>query len=308
MNIKHAQYMLTVLQEGSITAAAKKLYISQPSLSQMIKLVETNLGMPIFNRSTDPISLTFAGEKYITAAKQILTINNNLLQEIREISNEDHGTIKLGIPVQRAMQVLPYILPRFKAVYPHVDIQVFEHGSATTESLILEGSVDFACLTTYPRHEELEYILVETEDLVLLTSRRSALANRIPAGTPIDITEAREEAFVNIKPGHSVRTTQDLLFVQKAMHPKVLFETMSIEVAKRTVIACDAVMICPVSYIDMTPELLPQCVTYPIIGIENRRHFYICHRKDRYLTKYMRDFIHMLTEISPSGETTAEKG
>lgn len=47
MNIKHAQYMLTVMQEGSITAAAKKLYISQPSLSQMIKLVETNLGTPI---------------------------------------------------------------------------------------------------------------------------------------------------------------------------------------------------------------------------------------------------------------------
>ena len=78
MNIKHAQYMLTVMQEGSITAAAKKLYISQPSLSQMIKLVETNLGTPIFNRSTDPITLTYAGEKYIEAAKQILTINNNL--------------------------------------------------------------------------------------------------------------------------------------------------------------------------------------------------------------------------------------
>ena len=59
MNIKHAQYMLTVLQEGNITNAAKKLYISQPSLSQMIKLVENNLGTPIFNRSTDPITLTY---------------------------------------------------------------------------------------------------------------------------------------------------------------------------------------------------------------------------------------------------------
>lgn len=54
MNIKHAHYMLTVLQEGSITAAAKKLYISQPSLSQMIKLVETNLGTPIFNLEHRP--------------------------------------------------------------------------------------------------------------------------------------------------------------------------------------------------------------------------------------------------------------
>ena len=47
MNLKHAQYILTVLKEGSITSAAKKLYVSQPSLSQMIKLAENNLGAPL---------------------------------------------------------------------------------------------------------------------------------------------------------------------------------------------------------------------------------------------------------------------
>ncbi|MEG0565860.1 MAG: LysR family transcriptional regulator, partial [Hungatella sp.] len=102
MNTKHAQYMLTVLQEGNITNAAKKLYVSQPSLSQMIKLVETNLGAPIFNRNTDPITLTFAGQKYIESAKQVLTINSNLQREIEEITHEDYGKIRLGIPVQRA--------------------------------------------------------------------------------------------------------------------------------------------------------------------------------------------------------------
>lgn len=71
MNLKHAQYMMTILQEGSITAAAKKLFISQPSLSQMVKLVETNLGTAVFNRTTEPLSLTPAGEKYMEAAGQI---------------------------------------------------------------------------------------------------------------------------------------------------------------------------------------------------------------------------------------------
>lgn len=297
MNIKHAQYMLTVLQEGSITNAARKLYISQPSLSQMIKLVENNLGTQIFNRSTDPITLTYAGEKYMEAARQILTINNNLIKEIDEINHEDHGTIKLGIPVQRAMQVLPYILPRFKKKYPFVYVDVHEHGSVTTESLVLEGSVDFACLTTLPRHEELKYILVETEDLILLTGKNSDIAKRIPDGTPINITEAKHELFVNLKPGHSVRNTQDRLFLQHDFHPKVLLETASIEVGKRTAIACDAVMICPHNYIFMSPELVPSCTIYPILGVENNRNFYICHRKDRYLTKYMKDFIEMLTEI-----------
>ena len=296
MNIKHAQYMLTVLQEGSITGAAKKLYISQPSLSQMIKLVESNLGTQIFNRSTDPITLTYAGQKYIEAAKQILTINNNLQKEIDEINHEDHGKIRLGIPVQRAIQVLPYVLPRFKSKYPHVVVNVQEEGSATTEGAVLEGSIDLACLTTYPKHEELNYTLVETEDLVLLTSKNTDLAGRIPAGTPIDITEAKNEHFICIKQGLRVRTTQDRLFVAKDMQPEIVLETGSIEVGKRTAIAMDAVMICPLNYVYMSPELLPHCVTYPIMGIEHNRDCYICHRKDLYLTKYMKDFMKILTE------------
>ena len=288
--------MLTVLQEGSITAAAKKLFISQPSLSQMIKLVESNLGTPIFNRNTDPITLTYAGQKYIEAAKQILTINTNLQKEIDEINHEDHGTIRLGIPVQRAIQVLPFVLPRFKKKYPHVVVNVQEEGSATTESAVLDGSVDLACLTTYPKHEDLNYILVENEELVLLSSKNTDLAKRIAPGTPIDITEAAKETFICIKQGHSVRTTQDRLFVAKDMQPEIVLETGSIEVGKRTALAMDAVMICPLNYIYMSPELVPHCVTYPIMGIEHNRNCYLCHRKDLYLTKYMRDFIKILTE------------
>lgn len=297
MNIKHAQYMLTVLKEGSITAAAKKLYISQPSLSQMIKLVENTLGTPIFNRSTDPITLTYAGEKYIEAAKKILTINDNLMKEIEEINHEEHGTIKLGIPVQRAMQVMPYVLPRFYAKYPHVKVDVRESGSANTEAAVLDGNVDLACLTTYPKHEELNYILIEEEELVLLTSRNSQLAKRIPSGTPISITEAKNEKFISSKVGHSVRDTQDRLFVTYDIQPEILMETSSIEVGKRTAIACDAVMICPINYIEMTPELHPGCCIYPIQGIEQRRSFYVCHRKELYLTKYMRDFIEILSGL-----------
>lgn len=297
MNIKHAQYMLTVLKEGSITAAAKKLYISQPSLSQMIKLVENTLGTPIFNRSTDPITLTYAGEKYIEAAKKILTINDNLIKEIEEINHEEHGTIKLGIPVQRAMQVMPYVLPRFYAKYPYVKVDVRESGSANTEAAVLDGNVDLACLTTYPKHEELNYILIEEEELVLLTSHNSQLAKRIPSGTPISITEAKNEKFISSKVGHSVRDTQDRLFVTYDIQPEILMETSSIEVGKRTAIACDAVMICPINYIEMTPELHPGCCVYPIQGIEQRRSFYVCHRKELYLTKYMKDFIEILSGL-----------
>lgn len=297
MNIKHAQYMITVLQEGSITNAAKKLYVSQPSLSQMIKLVETNLGTPIFNRNTDPITLTYAGQKYIKAAKQILTINNNLQKEIDEINHEDHGKIRLGIPVQRGMQVLPYVLPKFFKLYPHVEVELKEYGSTITENLVLDGSVDLACMTTLPKHDELKYIIVENEELVLLTSKNTNLAKRIKPGTPISITEAKDELFVSNKQGHSVRVIQDNLFIANNIQPKIILETMSIEVEKKVTIACDAVMICPLNYIENTPEMKAVSSTYPILGVESKRHCYICHRQDLYLTKYMKDFINILLEV-----------
>jgi DNA-binding transcriptional LysR family regulator len=172
---------------------------------------------------------------------------------------------------------------------------VYEQGSSFTEDLLLDGTIDLACLTTYPKYEELSYHLVEQEDLVLLTSRNSDIAQRIPSGTPIDITEAKNEAFISIKSGHSVRTIQDRLFIQKDIQPEILLETMSIEVAKRTAVACDAVMIIPFNYVDITPELYSNAVTYPLKNVEYNRSFYLCHRKDRYMTKYMKDFIRMMT-------------
>lgn len=297
MNIKHAQYMLTVIQEGSITNAAKKLFISQPSLSQMIKLVESNLGTTIFNRNTDPITLTYAGEKYIAAAKQILTINANLSKEIEEINHEDHGKFRLGIPVQRGMQVLPYVLPKFIKMYPHVDIELFEYGSTTTENMVIDGAVDIACMTTIPKHDELKYTIVENEELVLLCGKNSDIAKRIPNGTPIQITEAKHEKFVSSKPGHSVRVIQDNLFITNNIQPELLLETISIEVGKKVAVACDAVMICPRNYIEKTAEMVESSVIYPIIGVESQRHCYICYRHDLYLTKYMKDFIQILLEV-----------
>ncbi len=296
MNTKHARYMLTVYQEGSITAAAKKLYISQPSLSQMIKLVESNLGAPIFNRSTDPLTLTYAGERYIEAAQKILAINANLAREIEEINDEEHGKIRLGIPVQRGLTVLPAVLPRFYAAYPHVDIQVWEVGSNHTEKLVLDGTVDMACLTTVPKHDELNYILAAKEQMALLASADTDLAKRIPSGTPISILEAKNERFVSNKPGHSVRSIQDSLFITNNIQPRIILETMSIDIEKRVALSCGAVTICPMDYLGDVGELYGGACIYPLLGAGDSRHFYICHRKDLYLPKYMGDFIEMIRE------------
>lgn len=297
MNEKHMQYVLTVLKEGSFTNAAKKLYVSQPSLSQIIKTAESNLGAPIFDRSTDPITLTPAGQLYVEAARQVTTISTNLRKQVEELSQEEFGTICLGISVQRGMELLPELYPRFKKRFPHVGLELHEQGSATMEKSVLEGEVGIALLTTFPRHEELVYDLIQEEKLVLIVNRECELAKRIAPGTPIDILEARDETFISSQSGHSVRTIQDSLFITRDMKPKIDLITISIEVGKHVVAASPVVMACPDSYVETDNSPDSAYFSYPILGVENPRHFYACYRKDMYLTKYMKGFLEILHEI-----------
>ena len=304
MNEKHMQYVLTVLKEGSFTNAAKKLYVSQPSLSQIIKTAESNLGAPIFNRSTDPITLTPAGQLYVEAARQVTTISTNLRKQVEELSKEEFGTIRLGISVQRGMELLPELYPRFKKRFPHVGLELHEQGSATMEKSVLEGEVGIALLTTFPRHEELVYDLIQEEKLVLIVNRECELAKRIAPGTPIDILEARDETFISSQSGHSVRTIQDSLFITRDMKPKIDLVTISIEVGKHVVAASPVVMACPDSYVETDNSPDSAYFSYPILGVENPRHFYACYRKDMYLTKYMKGFLEILHVLRNPAKNT----
>lgn len=294
MNEKHMQYILAVLKEGSFTAAARKLYISQPSLSQAIKAAETSLGAAIFDRSTDPVSLTPAGRLYVEAADQISSISSNLKKQVEELNREESGLLRLGISVQRGMELLPALYPRFRAQFPHVSLTLTEQGSANLEETVLEGAVDIALLTAYPRYEGLVYELLKEERLVLLVNKNCRLAERIAPGTPIDLREAADEEFLLSKKGHSVRVILDALLIERGLTPRRALETVSIEVGKRMVAAVPLVMACPDAYADTDNSPTSPYYCYPIEGVRNPRHFYACYRKNLYLPKYMHGFLDCL--------------
>jgi DNA-binding transcriptional LysR family regulator len=304
MNIKHANYVMQILREGNITNAAKNLHVSQPALSQTVKSVETAIGAQIFIRNTNPIVLTAAGRKYIAAAKRIITINANLLHEIADIKHEEYGSLHLGIPSNRAMIILPTLVPKFIKKYPNIKLDISEKGSPVTEEAVVNGTVDIGIVTTIPTRDDLVYELIEKEAAVLVVNKHTKLAHRIPQVKPIDITEAKEESFVTISLGHSVRKIQDTLFANNDMLPKVFLETSSIEVAKRITAVTNSVFICPEVYLDKDYLDKGQCLIYPLLGVENRRYCYICYRKDYYLRQYAKDFMELVLE---EGKKYSEK-
>lgn len=82
MNLKKLKYIVTIAELRSISKAANELFISQPSLSSILSNLEKELGVTLFNRSTSPLSLTYAGEKYVETANKILSLENNLKKRV----------------------------------------------------------------------------------------------------------------------------------------------------------------------------------------------------------------------------------
>mgnify|MGYP004673832849 FL=1 len=290
MNLKQAQYVKTIAECGSITAAAKRLFVSQPSLSQMLRQLEQETGLPIFDRSTSPMRLTYAGEKYLHAAERILAANAELDSQLREIRHEHAGRLRLGISVTRAMQVMPLVMPIFQQQYPNVSLQLTESGSANLEELLRGGSIDLAFAALESTSPSLAYELLEQETIGVLAGRDAAVTRRNPNGTALPLEAFRRECFVSLTKGHSSRITQDKLFRKYGLTPSILLETDALEVGRRVALEAGACMLLPSIYIDGYCYQRKGCF-YPLADYENHRHFYACYRKDEFVPQYARDFI-----------------
>lgn len=295
MNLKQAHYIRTIAQEGSITTAARKLYVSQPSLSQMVRQIENELGVTLFDRNATPLRLTYAGEKCLECANAMLNASRRLEDQIQEIRRENSGKLRLGISVQRAMQVLPVALSWFAMQYPGVAIELKEAGSAKLEELLLQGEIDLALAAIDSVDARLSYVLIEKESIGILAGKGSALAARFAEGTPVALEAAADDSFISLKEGHSIRVVQDSLFRQSGMAPRILIETDSLEVGRRVALANGACMLCSEIYVDEYVRRLG--AFYPLRDYENDRHFYACYRKDERLPRYAEGFVQIVTQM-----------
>lgn len=296
MNMKQALYFKTIAQYGTITAAAKQLYISQPSLSQTLRQIEDEVGTPLFDRSTSPFHLTYAGERYLKAVEAMLDIETRLKEEIESIRRDDGGRLRLGISVTRAMQVLPDVIPIFTKAYPNVTIELTEAASASLEGLLQKGQIDLALAALEANEANIAYELIEKESIGILAGNDSQLAQLVPSGTPISLEMVEKEAFVSLDTSHSSRIIQDRLFRRYNIRPKILLETSSLEVARRVALKSGACMVLPDVYAD---EFVFNSggAFYPLKDYENHRHFYACYRNDENTKKYIRDFVSITTSV-----------
>ncbi len=138
-------YVYTVYQEGSVSKAAEKLFISQPALSIAIRRVESRLNSVLFDRSQYPLKLTNVGELYIQKYHEIKLLEKELASQINDIHELNQGELVIGGTHFILSYVLAPVLSAFSSRYPNIVIRLYECSSSQLESLLTNGNIDL-CL------------------------------------------------------------------------------------------------------------------------------------------------------------------
>lgn len=290
MNSKLLRYVVTIAELRSFSEAAKKLYLSQPALSQSIIALERDLGTPLFDRSTVPISLTFAGEKYVAAARQILLIQHQLETQIGDIQGQRSGRLMLGVPLTYSSAVLPLIFPPFHEAYPDVNIHLIEATNDQLADMALSGELDLTFLNKEPPHGTTGTILC-TDRLVLACGPEHP-AFQEPGRHPLErvaLDSFQDDFFILTEAATNLRQIINTIFQEYNFIPKVVLETHNVELALELVMLSPALTLLPELSVNRYPHLQPCC--FLLDRGDYASSLSLCYRKNLHLTKVMKSFI-----------------
>ncbi|MBR5301605.1 MAG: LysR family transcriptional regulator [Clostridia bacterium] len=295
MNTRHARMILAIIREGSFTAAAKALSITQPTLSQTVRQIESQLGDAIFQRGKSPVQLTPAGELYAEAARRMVRTQTQLEEALSLLRGKATGTLRIGLMHHRSAELLPQIITDFSVAYPDVQLQIRERNIDDLEHLLLREEIDLALITDDHQHPRLEYRQIASEEIVLLAGRQTSLASRMSSGSTIGLREAASERFVMpMTDSPRYKYFEDLLHSCN-MQPNIYLQCDNISTAMRCSSSANLVMLCPFISFLCDSNAMRTLNHYHLGTDAYLPPFYMVHAKDMPLAPYAEAFYTMLS-------------
>ena len=287
-----------------MTRTAKRLYISQQTLSNQITRLEKQLGCQLFYRKPT-LSLTVAGEKVLAFANEILSEEADLRNILNDIENEEKGLIRFGAPAMRANLCVPAVMPAFYEKYPNVELRLINGVSRELVPMILDGSLDLAVIVTDDIISNLVYTPM-MEDQIFLCLPDVLFSNFSP--------DLRLKLHSSLSSGVDMRDFQDVPFyifdnhlgdtIQRCfdisgVKPHVLLTSPSTRVVTKLGLngkaAFFSTQMILSDYIDQIPENLH---IFPVACHQELlfQKVYLVRHRQRYLSRYTSFFMDLLTK------------
>ncbi|WP_024737815.1 MULTISPECIES: LysR family transcriptional regulator [Enterocloster] len=166
-------YIIAIAEERNLTQAAKRLYISQPTLTLYLNRLENELGVKLFDRSKSPVTLTDAGAYYLEKMKKIYASEQALRSQIHFIANPTQ-TLLVGIGQVRGHHWLPLFLPTFCSIHPDINVQIVQETEQQMYEDLQKQKLDVG-IGVFPASTDIEMVEIMEETLFFAAHRKFGL-------------------------------------------------------------------------------------------------------------------------------------
>jgi LysR family transcriptional activator of glutamate synthase operon len=294
MELRQLLAFKKVAEQGSFTVAASHLCLTQSAVSQQIRALEEECGMPLFERSNRLVRLTAAGQVFMTHVERILAQVENARVEMAEMAGGTKGSCRLASLPSFAAYLLPQAIARFQQRYPGVELQLMEAIQAQLVAWVQQGVVDFGVMSLPVSDPQLQSAPLVRDELVLVVPQHHRLAGH----HAVRLAELVTERFVFYPKGAGGR---DLFFEacrRAGFEPQVGFESDDRETILGLVAAGVGVTLIPRLIAHHTRVDGP--VMIDIVEPRLSREVGLVWHPSRYLPQTARNFMAMLRELVPT--------
>ncbi|WP_114815094.1 LysR family transcriptional regulator [Paraburkholderia kururiensis] len=191
MELRALRYFVEVVRQQSFTAAAELMFVTQPTISKMVKSLEDEIGSPLLLRDGRQMVLTDAGRIVYQRGQDVLAAHAQLQAELKDLGTLGRGQLTIGIPPMGGSLFTPAIAA-FRQRYPKVELKLFEQGSRAIEAALIAGELELGGVLQ-PVNPEIFDVLPLTHELLWLVARRGS---RWDSAQAVSLADLAGESFV----------------------------------------------------------------------------------------------------------------
>ncbi len=256
MYFKEITAFITVYETKSISKAAQKLYMTQPSLTRLIQGIEEQVGTSLFIRTRDGLVPTLTGELYMDKANQILKIQKDFELSLAFINSENRGRLTVGTKSFFSSSVLPKVIASFEKKYQNVEITIFEGLGTDVEKEIIKNSVDVAIIHLTATSDNLVCVPVGKEKFYIAVNKDDEVNNlsflKSDGLSYLNLKDLENKDFLLMQPNQKIRQETDRILSLANIIPNIKLQSTNLHTIKNLVSEGVGVSIIPSSYIDFT--------------------------------------------------------
>lgn len=289
MTIRHLRIFIEVVKEGSMRAAAAKLYISQPTVSQAIRELEEHYGVLLFERLKRRLYITDAGKKLFAYAKRVLKEFDELEEKILGLGRREK--IRIGSTITVGESILSDLINELTKKEPNIEVYSYMNNTRAIEAKLLNYEIDIGIVEGEIKSPDLICIPEVKDYLVLICSTDHPFAKR----KTVKLKELANESFAMREKGSGTRELFERYMIDSGIEIKIAFEGNSPEAIKKEVINNSYLAVLSVLLVETEVKNSQIHVIECADGAWDR-YFSIVYHKDKVLTKGMESLIGIIKD------------